>query len=91
MLADDGTVLLDREEYPRPQTTAETLAHLKPSFAEMFDAPMNDTGLTYRTLAAERYPQARVEHVHHAGNSSGIVDGAGAVVIASPTMQGRMA
>jgi acetyl-CoA C-acetyltransferase len=81
---DDGSILLDHEEYPRPQTTLETLSQLRPAFAEQFDAPMNDSGLTYRRLAAERYPGVRVEHVHHAGNSSGIVDGAAAVLIASP-------
>jgi acetyl-CoA C-acetyltransferase len=84
MLADDGSVLLDHEQYPRPQTTLEALSQLKPVFAEAFDAPMNDSGLTYRAVVAERWPDARIEHVHHAGNSSGIVDGAGAVVIASP-------
>jgi acetyl-CoA C-acetyltransferase len=82
--ADDGSVVLDREEYPRPQTTAETLAQLKPAFAEAFDAPMNESGLSYRQLAAERFPGVSVDHVHHAGNSSGIVDGAGAVLLASP-------
>jgi acetyl-CoA C-acetyltransferase len=81
---EDGEAVLDREEYPRPQTTAEALSTLRPSFAEQFDAPMNDSGLTYRGLAAERYPDVTVEHVHHAGNSSGIVDGAAAVLIASP-------
>jgi acetyl-CoA C-acetyltransferase len=80
----DGSVILEREEYPRPQTTLETLSQLRPAFAEQFDAPMNDSGLTYRRLAEERYPGVRVEHVHHAGNSSGVVDGAAAVLVASP-------
>jgi acetyl-CoA C-acetyltransferase len=84
LYGDDGSVILEREEYPRPQTTMETLSQLRPAFAEQFDAPMNDSGLTYRRLADERYPGVRIEHVHHAGNSSGVVDGAAAVLIASP-------
>jgi acetyl-CoA C-acetyltransferase len=81
---DDGSVILDREEYPRPQTTLESLSQLRPAFAEVFDAPMNESGITYRQVAAERWPGVTVEHVHHAGNSSGIVDGAAALLLASP-------
>jgi acetyl-CoA C-acetyltransferase len=81
---DEGAVVLDHEEHPRAGTTLEGLGQLRSSFTAMFDEPMNDSGLTYRQLAEERYPDARIDHVHHAGNSSGIVDGAGAVLIASP-------
>ncbi len=81
---DDGNVLLDREEFPRPQTTAEGLAALTPVFDRMYDAPFDESGTTMRSLVESLYPDVRITHVHHAGNSSGVVDGAGAVVIASP-------
>jgi acetyl-CoA C-acetyltransferase len=81
---DDGRLALDREENPRPATTMERLAELKPAFAEMLDVPLDGRGLTYRQLLARDYADVRVTHVHHGGNSSGIVDGAGAVVLASP-------
>ncbi len=81
---DDGTVALDAEEYPRPETTAEGLASLNPSFAKMVDFKMEQSDLTMRELVAKKYPGVTLEHVHHAGNSSGVVDGAGAVLVASP-------
>ena len=81
---DDGTLALDREEYPRPATTMERLAGLKPSFEGMIDLALDPHGLTYRQLLDRNYGGVRISHVHHAGNSSGIVDGAGAVVLASP-------
>jgi acetyl-CoA C-acetyltransferase len=72
----DGSVVLDRDEHPRPQTTAEGLAKLRPAFAE--------AGETYDAMALSRYPKVdRIDHVHHAGNSSGVVDGAAAAVVAS--------
>ena len=72
----DGTVLLDHDEHPRPGTTVERLASLRPAFV--------DAGATYDDVCLARYPEVgRVDHVHHAGNSSGIVDGAAAVVVAS--------
>lgn len=81
---DDGTLALDFEEFPRPQTTLEGLAGLNPAFAAMYEAPLNEEGLTYRNLVEQKYPDVKIEHIHHAGNSSGVVDGAGAVVLASP-------
>ena len=81
---DDGTVALDREEYPRPGTTVEALAGLAPSFASLADFPLDDDGITYRQELLRRYPGLEVDHVHHAGNSSGVVDGAAAVLLASP-------
>lgn len=81
---DDGTLALDREEYNRPGTTLERLASLKPAFEGMLDLVLDDTGLTYRQLLERDYKGVEVSHVHHGGNSSGIVDGAGAVVLASP-------
>jgi acetyl-CoA C-acetyltransferase len=81
---DDGSLALDNEEYPRPQTTMEILSGLKPAFAALYDVPLDEEGLTFRKLVEATYPDLKVNHVHHAGNSSGVVDGAGAVVIASP-------
>jgi len=81
---EDGTLALDREEYPRPQTTREGLASLKAAFAAMADVPLDDKGMTYRSLILQAYPDLKIEHVHHAGNSSGVVDGSAAVLLASP-------
>lgn len=81
---DDGTLALDREEYPRPGTTIEKLAGLKPAFESMLDVPLDDRGVTYRELRDRDYADVSVPAVHHGGNSSGIVDGAAAVVLASP-------
>jgi len=80
----DGTLALDKEEFPRPQTTLEGLAELKPSFEAIADYPLDENGTTYRGLLLKKYPGLEITHVHHAGNSSGIVDGAGAVLLASP-------
>jgi len=80
----DGTVALDREEYPRPGTTAESLAGLSPSFAAVADHRHREDLPTYRELVARKFPDLTIEHVHHAGNSSGVVDGAAAILIASP-------
>jgi acetyl-CoA C-acetyltransferase len=80
----DGTLALDHEEFPRPETTLEGLAALKPSFAALADAPLDAAGTTFRKLINEKYPDLKIEHVHHAGNSSGVVDGAAAVLLASP-------
>lgn len=78
-----GQVLLERDEFPRPDTTAEGLAALKASFVALGEADVGN-GQTLDGLALKAYPQAKViQHVHTAGNSSGIVDGAGAVAIAS--------
>jgi acetyl-CoA C-acetyltransferase len=81
----DGTLALDHEEFPRPQTTLEGLGELKPAFTAMADMPLDDKGTTYRKLINAKYPDIKIEHFHHAGNSSGVVDGAGAVLLASPT------
>ncbi len=81
---DDGRVALDREEYPRPGTTPEGLAALKPAFQAIYEVPLDEAGLSYRKLVEAAYPDVKINHVHHARNSSGVVDGAGAVVMASP-------
>lgn len=80
----DGTVLLDADEYPRPQTTAEGLAALQPAFAGLMDLPLDEAGDTFRRMIDQVYPGVEINHVHHAGNSSGVVDGAAAVLLASP-------
>ena len=80
----DGSLALDREEFPRPQTTAEGLAELKPAFAKMADTPLDDKGTTFRGLILAKYPGLDINFVHHAGNSSGVVDGAAALLLASP-------
>jgi acetyl-CoA C-acetyltransferase len=81
---EDGSVALDREEFPRPQTTAEGLAALKPSFEQLADIPLNADGLTFRKLILQKYPDLKITHIHHAGNSSGVVDGSAALLLASP-------
>ncbi len=80
---DEGNLLLDREEFPRPQTTPEGLAGLKPSFGALADAPVDESGATYRQLIQRKYPGLAFEAIHHAGNSSGVVDGAAALLLAS--------
>jgi acetyl-CoA C-acetyltransferase len=81
---ENGAVVLDRDEYPRPETTREALAALKPAFAVRYDTALTEDGVTYKMLVEKTFPGLVVDHVHHAGNSSGIVDGAAAVVLASP-------
>ncbi|MCP3987830.1 MAG: acetyl-CoA C-acyltransferase [Actinomycetia bacterium] len=81
---DDGSVALNEEEYPRPETTAEGLAALHPSFAKMLDFKMEQSDRSMAELVDQKYPGVTLNHVHHAGNSSGVVDGAGAVLLASP-------
>ena len=81
--ADDGTVLLDREEYPRPETTAEGLAGLQPAFAQIADYPVEEDGTSFKGLINRKFPDLEIVPVHHAGTSSGVVDGAAAVLLAS--------
>ena len=83
VIGDDGQVILAKDEYPRPQTTAADLAALKPSFAQIADMPAGSDGITFRQLINQRYPDLKIEHFHHAGTSSGIVDGAAALLLAS--------
>jgi acetyl-CoA C-acetyltransferase len=80
----DGSLALDHEEFPRPQTTAASLAELKPSFEAIADYPLNEDGVTFGSEVRRVYPDLVINHVHHAGNSSGVVDGAAAVLLASP-------
>jgi acetyl-CoA C-acetyltransferase len=70
-----GVIRLDHDEHMRPGTTLESLATLKPAFAKMGEAG-------YDAVARRRYPQLdQIDHVHHGGNSSGVVDGAAAILI----------
>lgn len=72
-----GVVILDKDEFIKPTTTAEGLSALKPSFATMGQ-------IGFDAIALQKYPEVgSVNHVHHAGNSSGIVDGAAIVLLAS--------
>jgi acetyl-CoA C-acetyltransferase len=78
-----GTVVL-ADEHPRPDTTAEGLAALSPSFVAMGATPAGPNGETLDQIALAAYPEAHeIRHVHTAGNSSGVVDGATAVLLAS--------
>ncbi|HEX4377290.1 MAG TPA: acetyl-CoA C-acetyltransferase [Steroidobacteraceae bacterium] len=80
---DDGKVILDHEEYPRPNTTLNDLSLLKPAFAQIADMVANAEGQTFRQLINSKYPDVKIEAIHHAGNSSGVVDGAAAILLAS--------
>ncbi|XXT18099.1 acetyl-CoA C-acetyltransferase [Sorangium sp. So ce429] len=80
----DGKPLLDRDEHPRAGATMEALAKLEPAFTGLGSTPMGPAGETVDELALVRYPQVKaIQHVHTAGNSSGIVDGAAVVLLAS--------
>ena len=80
----DGTMALDHEEFPRPETTKEGLAELKTVFSVVRDVPVDEAGTTYGALIQQKYPEITdFNHIHHAGNSSGVVDGAAALLLAS--------
>jgi acetyl-CoA C-acetyltransferase len=78
----DGSLALDREEFPRPGTTAESLAQLPPSFEKVADYRIEGHP-TFRELVNQKFPDLEIQHVHHAGNSSGVVDGSAAILMAS--------
>jgi acetyl-CoA C-acetyltransferase len=72
-----GLPRLARDEHVRPETTSQSLSSLQPAFAQMGE-------MFFDAVALQRYPQLeRISHVHHAGNSAGIVDGAAAVLLGS--------
>ena len=80
-----GEVLLDRDEHVRPGTTAEDLAELKPAFADLGGQ------YGFDSVALQRYPDVeQINHVHTGGNSSGIVDGAAAVLVGSAAAGERL-
>jgi acetyl-CoA C-acetyltransferase len=79
-----GLVVLEHDEFPRPDSSAEGLAALKPSFVTLGQTAARPNGETFDQLALKVYPRANViQHLHTAGNSSGLSDGAAAVVLAS--------
>ncbi len=82
VLNPDGSVALDREEFPRPETTAEGLAGLKASFGALKDFDLGG-GVTFAKQIQRVYPGLEWEGIHHAGNSSGVVDGAAAILLTS--------
>ena len=74
----NDAIILDRDEHVRPDTDMQALAALNPAFEKM------GRDLGFDSVILQRYPEVeRIDHVHHAGNSSGIVDGAGAVLVGS--------
>ncbi len=80
----DGAVLLERDETPRPQTSAQSLAQLEPAFAALgAKHGIND-------LLCQRYGLNAITHVQHAGNSPAMADGAAAVLLASPAAAKRL-
>ena len=80
----DGSIALDKEEFPRAETTLESLAGLRLVFEMWRDVVVDEEGNTYGSLIQKLYPEIKVfNHVHHAGNSSGVVDGSAAVLLAS--------
>ncbi|NLA36523.1 MAG: acetyl-CoA C-acetyltransferase [Actinobacteria bacterium] len=80
---EDGSLALDRDEYPRPNTSMESLAGLAPAFTSLADYQLDDKGTTFRSLVHQKFPGLEINHVHHAGNSSGVVDGAAAILMTS--------
>ncbi|WP_101341307.1 acetyl-CoA C-acetyltransferase [Cereibacter azotoformans] len=75
----NGVTILERDEHMRPGTDMQSLGSLRPAFKEMGEQMPG-----FDKLAMMKYPELeRVDHIHHAGNSSGIVDGAAAVLIGS--------
>jgi acetyl-CoA C-acetyltransferase len=81
----NGMTVLDHDEHMRPQTDMQSLASLDPSFVT------HGEQFGFDSVAIQRYPEVeRIEHVHHAGNSSGIVDGAAAVLLGSKEIGDRL-
>jgi acetyl-CoA C-acetyltransferase len=82
--AEDGSLALGIDEFPRAGTTLEGLAQLKPAFVDFATMPLDESGTTNLQLLRQKYPDIELNHVHHAGNSSGVVDGAVALLMCSP-------
>lgn len=79
-----GLTILDHDEHMRPETTMQSLASLDPSFQGIGD-------FAFDAVALQRYPEVEtIDHVHHAGNSSGIVDGASAVLLGNKEIGAAM-
>jgi acetyl-CoA C-acetyltransferase len=85
ILNNDGTLALAVDEHPRAGTTLADLAKLSPSFEGMGGYKKDPEGLSIDETARLAYPYiSQINHVHHGGNSSGVVDGAAAVLVTSP-------
>jgi acetyl-CoA C-acetyltransferase len=81
----DGKLALDRDEHPRPGTSMESMVGLNPAFEKMGKTLHDGHVKTFDDICKDVYPDIDgVTHVHHAGNSSGVVDGASAILLASP-------
>ncbi len=79
-----GATALENEEYPRPDTTLAGLGALKPAFVDLGAMQAGPNGESFDQIALKVYPQVKeIHHLHSAGNSSGIVDGAAAILLAS--------
>ena len=77
----NGTTVLGHDEHMRPETDMQSLASLEPSFIN------HGEQFGFNSVAIQRYPEIeKIEHVHHAGNSSGIVDGASAMLLGTKEM-----
>lgn len=85
-----GNLLLDKEEFPRPGTTLESLAKLDTVFDKFMGVPIDESGETFDQLVKRKYPELNINHVHHAGNSSGVVDGAAALILSSSDYAKKM-
>lgn len=82
--SESGEIITGVDEHPRPGTTADKLATLRPAFEQAGSARVPGEQLSFDEICLNRYPGIdRIDHVHHAGNSSGVVDGAAVAVIAS--------
>ncbi len=85
ILNPDGSVALSKDEHLRPSTTMESLAGLAPSFERLGGRVLDGFEKSFDDMCKQVYPQIPgVNHVHHAGNSSGVVDGAGVIMVTTP-------
>jgi len=85
ILNPDGSVALAQDEHLRPSTTMESLAGLAPSFERLGGRVLDGFDKSFDDMCKQVYPSiAGVNHVHHAGNSSGVVDGAGVIMVTTP-------
>ncbi|MCW2627945.1 acetyl-CoA C-acetyltransferase [Mycobacterium sp.] len=86
----DNEIALDHDEHLRPNTTLTDLAALRPSFERLGAVTADGYPDSFDAMARRRYPEADpIRHVHHAGNSAGVVDGAAAMLLASPEFAQR--
>ena len=82
---DDGSLALDRDEVSTPRTRRwRGWPGLDSAFERFMDYPVDETGETFDQLVRRSYPDIEIDHVHHAGNSSGVVDGSACLLLASP-------